>query len=104
MLTPRKRTPKETPQHILPWEDKQTYISHDLLFKEPIQNLFEHFIELFFPKFHTNIDFPIVKILSEEMIFNAFTGRKHIVDILIEVEWKETDAFILICLEPQRYQ
>src|SRR5690625_461358 len=104
IVTPSRISPNKTPQHLLLHEDKQPYISHDLLFKELIQTYFEQFIDLFFPEIHTNIDFSTVKFLTGELIPDALKRRKKIVDILVEVKWKETDTLILIHVEPQSYK
>src|SRR5690625_5390159 len=51
---------------------------HDLLMKELLRQLYEPFIKAFYPKLYELIDFQSAKLLSEEMILNAFKGEKRL--------------------------
>src|SRR5699024_6239965 len=90
-------------QHFIK-EQISHYTKHDQLFKQLIEAFFEDFMEAFFPKFHEQIDFRQITFLSEELFTGAFDGDKRIVDLVVEVKWKETDALIVIHVEPQSYK
>jgi len=103
-LTPRKHSPDEIPQRLFLQENKQPYISHDLLFKELIQNFFESFIEVFFPNIYTAIDFESIKFITEEAIPNAFKAEQNLLDIVVEATCKTIDSPIILHVEAQSYQ
>src|SRR5699024_5596657 len=58
----------------------------------------------FFPEIHKQIDFDTISFLSEELFTDTFDGDKRILDLVVEVKWKETDALIAIHVEPQSYR
>ncbi|QQK75316.1 hypothetical protein HUG15_06740 [Salicibibacter cibarius] len=49
-------------------DDKNNRIDHNRLFKALIQEFFEEFMVLFFPKIHENIDYIHLRFLDKEMI------------------------------------
>jgi|SRR5690625_94416 len=82
-------------------EGKQEHQIHDRLFKLLIHTYFEEFMELFFPKFHSDIDFTGIKPLSEEMFTDVFKGVKRQADIVIEAKLRGENSLIIIHVEPQ---
>jgi len=76
---------------------------HDLLMKELLRQLYEPFIKAFYPKLYELIDFQSAKLLSEEMILNAFKGEKRLADIVIEAKLKFSGQKIILHIEPQSY-
>ena len=56
---------------LLVREDPNKYIHHDQLFKQLLHTFFAEFLEVFFPKVHQHIDFPMLKPLSEEMFTDS---------------------------------
>lgn len=89
-------------QRLLVMEQKQKYIDHDGLFKRLIKAFFKEFLEAFFPELHEQINFNKITYLSEEKY--THDGNKRIVDLVVEVKWKETDTAIVVHIEPQSYQ
>ena len=83
------------------YEKKKEYIKHDQLFKELIGHFFEEFLEAFFPKFHTHIDFGSIRPLSEELFTDLIDGENRRVDLVIEAKLKEQETLIIIHVEPQ---
>src|SRR5690625_3312590 len=94
----------QTSRLLITKENPSTYTHHDLLFKQLIQTFFEEFMEAFFPELHQEIDFKSIKYLSEEMFTDVYDGDKRVLDIVVEVKWKKTDAVIVVHVEPQSYQ
>src|SRR5699024_5609618 len=90
--------------HTISKRDLSSDVCSSDLFKQLIEAFFEDFMEAFFPKFHEQIDFRQITFLSEELFTGAFDGDKRIVDLVVEVKWKETDALIVIHVEPQSYK
>ena len=89
--------------HVLKEETPQ-YMNHDQLFKKLIEVFFEEFLEAFFPEIHEQIDFERITFLSEELFpGGSYDGNKRVVDLVVEVKWKETDMLIAIHIEPQSY-
>lgn len=84
-------------------EDKASYIKHDQLFKQIIEHFFEEFLEAFFPALHEEIDFEKITFLSEELFTEVFDGDKQVLDLVVEVKWRETNALIVVHIEPQSY-
>ncbi|BBI34766.1 RpnC/YadD family protein [Cohnella abietis] len=90
-------------------------IDHDRLFKELLQIFFKEFMELFFPKACSFIDFSHVTFLSEELFTDVMGGATGRVDVLIETRLLEEEvgnrggmgdtdkALIIVHLEPQSY-
>src|SRR5690625_3617222 len=77
-------------------EGKQEHQIHYRLFKLLIHTYFEEFMELFFPKFHSDIDFTGIKPLSEEMFTDVFKGVKRQADIVIEAKLQGKNSLIII--------
>ncbi|QKY68733.1 transposase [Lentibacillus sp. CBA3610] len=77
------------------------YIHHDQLFKDLIHTFFEEFLDAFFPEVHDMIDFHAVKPLSEEFFTDLMEGDTRRLDIVVETTLKETEAVIIIHVEPQ---
>src|SRR5699024_10656908 len=73
----------------------------DRLFKTLIHTYFQEFMQLFFPKFHSEIDFSLIRPLSEEMFTDVFKGVKRQADIVLETKLRGQDSFIIIHVEPQ---
>src|SRR5690625_3922675 len=86
-------------QQFLVMEEKRPYTDHDRLFKQLIKTFFEEFLEAFFPELHEQIDFKEIIHLSEEVF--KYDGDKRVLDLVVEVKWKETDAVIVVHIEPQ---
>lgn len=82
-------------------EKSKDYTDHDPLFKQLIEIFFKEFIEAFFPKLYKTLDFNHITFLSEELFTDFHDGDKKIADLVVEVKSKETDALILIHVEPQ---
>lgn len=82
-------------------QKKQAYMVHDRLFKELIGVFFEDFLEAFFPEVHAQIDFQKITPLSEEVFADLYDGNKKVLDLVVEVKWKDTDSVIVIHVEPQ---
>ncbi len=89
------------PEYNRQSEEKQDHQIHDRLFKTLIHTYFEEFMKLFFPKFHSDIDFSGIKPLSEEMFTDAFKGVKRQADIVIEAKLRGENSLIIIHVEPQ---
>lgn len=83
--------------------DGTNYTHHDQLFKRLIHTFFEEFIEVFFPDVHAHIKYQDIKPLSEEVFTDLHDGFSKRLDIVIEAKYKETDALIIIHIEPQSY-
>jgi hypothetical protein len=82
-------------------EKPASYMKHDLLFKQLIHTFFKDFLEVFFPDVHDAIDFLSVKPLSEEVHTDMFEGSTRRLDIVIETKLKDTDAVVIVHIEPQ---
>lgn len=65
-------------------ERKTAYLDHDRLFKELIQTFFEEYIEAFFPRVYTYIDFSSVTFLEQEVFTDILKGEKRRIDILLK--------------------
>jgi len=94
-----KFTPIGHKQRFLVKEKRQNYTDHDRLFKQLIKTFFREFLEAFFPELHEQIDFNKITFLSEEK--HTHDGNKRILDLVVEVKWKETDTAIVVHIEPQ---
>ena len=94
----------DPPQNFLIHEDTQQYTKHDQLFKQLIKAFFKEFLEAFFPVIHEQVDFERITFLSEELFTGVYEGNKKILDLAVEVKWKETDTLIIVHVEPQSYQ
>ncbi len=86
---------------LLIQEEEKLYVKHDQLFKELIGNFFEDFIEVFFPEFHTEIDFTTIKPLSEELFTDLIDGENRRVNLVIEAKLRDEATLIVIHVEPQ---
>lgn len=95
---------KNLPHLILIKENPSEYTRHDQLFKQLIKAFFEEFLEAFFPDIHEQIDFERIIFLSEEMFTGVYEGDKRILDLVVEVKLKTTDALIVVHIEPQSYK
>lgn len=82
-------------------EQSENYTDHDQLFKQLIEIFFEEFIEAFFPHLHEAIDFTETAFLSEELFTDFHDGDKKVADLVVQVKAKDTDAYILVHVEPQ---
>ncbi|OXS62630.1 transposase [Cohnella sp. CIP 111063] len=87
-------------------------VDHDRLYKELLQTFFREFMELFFPKISSAIDYSHVKFLSEEVFSDLAGGTTERVDLVIETvlledcglgHGPESKALIIVHLEPQSY-
>src|SRR5699024_7644210 len=83
-------------------EKESKYTNHDRLFKQLIEAFFEEFLEVFFPDIHEQIDFKEITYLSEETC--TYDEDKRVLDLVVEVKWKETDVAIVVHIEPQSYR
>ena len=88
---------------LLVMEDSKSYTTHDQLFKQLIRTFFAEFMEAFFPEVQENIDFSVLKPLSEQMYTDLINGESRTVDILIETKLRNEDTIIIIHIEPQSY-
>ncbi|MEK3888283.1 transposase [Bacillus sp. FSL K6-3431] len=88
---------------MLAREDSTQYIYHDQLFKQLIHTYFAEFLEVFFPEVHDQVDFSLIKPLSEEMYTDLIDGESRKADIVIETKLKGHDTLIIIHVEPQSY-
>ena len=88
---------------ILIKEDIPKYTKHDQLFKQLIGIYFEEFLEAFFPYIHERINFEKITFLSEEVLTEVYDGDKSILDLVVEAGLKETDALVVVHIEPQSY-
>src|SRR5699024_10451680 len=86
---------------LMIYEKEKEYIKHDQLFKELIGHFFEEFMEVFFPKFHADIDFGSMRPLSEELFTDLIDGENRRVDLVIEAKLKGEETLIIIHVEPQ---
>lgn len=59
---------------------------------------------MFFPDVHGSIDFQSIKPISEEVHTDLFKGSTRRLDIVVETMLKETDAVVIIHVEPQSYK
>lgn len=92
------------PTTIILKEEVPSYTNQDQLFKQLIQTFFEEFFEAFFPQVHQIVNFEHITFLSEELFTGVFDGNKKVLDIVVEATCKETDAIIVIHVEPQSYK
>lgn len=83
---------------------KRTYTKHDQLFKELSSTFFKEFLEAFFPDVHDHIDFQAIKALPDEVYTDLLKGSTRRLDIVVETKLKETDAIVIIHIEPQSYK
>ncbi|SDJ05147.1 Rpn family recombination-promoting nuclease/putative transposase [Natribacillus halophilus] len=81
--------------------NKEVNVDHDRLFKELIQEFFQEFMVLFFPKVHENIDYVHLKFLDKEMITDVSDREKRYLDIIVETKLRGEDSLIIVHVEPQ---
>src|SRR5699024_9720107 len=91
------------PNKLFIKENTRERIDHDQLFKKLIKTFFKEFLEAFFPNIYHQIDFTKVTYLSEEVFTNSYDGDKKVLDLVVEVKWRETDALVIVHIEPQSY-
>lgn len=65
---------------------EQTYLSHDLLFKEFLHRFLPQFMAIFFAEIAAQLDFSTLKFLDQELITNLPDQEKHIADVAAEVQ------------------
>ncbi|MFD2134003.1 Rpn family recombination-promoting nuclease/putative transposase [Pseudogracilibacillus auburnensis] len=82
-------------------EQKKEYTNHDMLFKQLIRYFFTDFLKAFFPDMYEQIDLESIHFLPEEVYTNVVRRDIRKLDIVVEVKQKNTDALIIIHVEPQ---
>ncbi|MFC5531419.1 Rpn family recombination-promoting nuclease/putative transposase [Cohnella yongneupensis] len=85
-------------------EDSSTAIPHDEAFKKLLQTFFAEFIALFFPELDKLLDHSQTRLLMQELLVDIVGEEARTLDLLIETRYRETDAFVLVHLEPQSYR
>src|SRR5699024_2567438 len=88
-------------RHFVVRQEKQAYMQHDRLFKKLIGEFFEEFLEVFFPNIHAHIDFGKITPSSEEIFAEMYDGDKKLLDIVLEMKWKDTAPVIVVHIEHQ---
>lgn len=86
----RARIPRATP--------------HDEAFKKLLQTFFAQFIALFFPELDRLLDHSQTRFLMQELLVDIVGEEARQLDLLLETKYKETDACVLVHLEPQSYK
>lgn len=81
--------------------NENSRIDHDRLFKELLQEFFEEFVVLFFPKVYEAIDFTHVSFLDKELINDTGARENREIDIVIETRLKEENCLIIVHVEAQ---
>lgn len=76
-------------------------IDHDRLFKELLTTFFVEFIELFLPQVAVYMDARTLKPLDKEVFAGIAKGKKFNADVVMQVQFRGTDIFFLILVEPQ---
>jgi hypothetical protein len=77
-------------------------MDHDRLFKELLSTFFLEFVELFLPQVSEYLDKGASLVpVSNEVFTDITQGERHEVDLLMQVEFREQDAFFLIHVENQ---
>ncbi|MEF2966438.1 Rpn family recombination-promoting nuclease/putative transposase [Paenibacillus sp. M1] len=77
---------------------------HDEAFKKLLHTFFAEFIELFFPELHKLLDYRQTRFLMQEQLVDIVGEEKRTLDLLLETKYKQSDAFILLHLEPQSFR
>jgi len=77
-------------------------MDHDRSFKELIGSFFVEFIDLFLPGVGAYIDRDAdLAPMGKEVLTDVTLGDKHLVDLLMKVRFRGSDAFFLIHIESQ---
>ncbi len=79
-------------------------IPHDEAFKKLLQTFFAEFIALFFPELDKLLDHGETRLLMQELLVDIVGEEARTIDLLLETKYRETNAFILVHLEPQSYR
>lgn len=82
-------------------ENSPKYTQHDLLFKQLIRYFFKDFLEAFFPKIYNHIDLKSLSLISGEVFTDVIKGSTRKLDIVMQAKLKETEALIIVHVEPQ---
>lgn len=77
---------------------------HDEAFKKLLQTFFTEFIELFFPELYKLMDHRHTRLLMQELLVDVVGEEALKVDLLVETRLRDTDAYVLVHLEPQSYK
>jgi hypothetical protein len=76
-------------------------MDHDQLFKDLLTTFFVEFLELFFPKMAAELDRESIQFLDKELSTDLGAGEKLEVDLLVKVQLRGKETFILIHVENQ---
>lgn len=85
----------------MPNDHHENRVDHDHLFKEVLQDFFEEFLHLFFPKIWTEIDFAHLKFLDKELFNDTGRRKSKEVDLVVETRLKGENSLILVHVEQQ---
>jgi len=85
-------------------DESNTVISHDEAFKKLLQTFFSEFIALFFPELDKLLDHSQTRLLMQELLVDIVGEEARTIDLLLETKYRETNAFILVHMEPQSYR
>jgi len=77
---------------------------HDEAFKKLLQTFFAEFIALFFPELDKLLDHRHTRLLMQELLVDVVGEEARTLDLLIETRYRESEAFVLIHLEPNAYR
>ena len=92
---------ERSPNIHLVMEESPSYTKHDLLFKQLIRYCFNDFMEAFFPDIYEQIDLESISFTSGEVFTDVVKGSSRRLDMVVETRLKDTEAVILIHIEPQ---
>jgi predicted transposase YdaD len=85
-------------------EDKHSFINHDRLFKQVLQEFFIEFLELFFPEVAAFVDRKTLIGLDKEIFTDVTSGETHEVDILFRAKFHDSEKVFLLHVESQSYK
>src|SRR5690625_2872630 len=92
---------ERSPNIHLVMEESPSYTKHDLLFKQLIRYCFNDFMEAFFPDIYEQINLESISFTSGEVFTDVVKGSSRRLDMVVETRLKDTEAVILIHIEPQ---
>lgn len=85
-------------------EEETGLTPHDEAFKKLLQTFFAEFIELFLPELHRHLDHRETRFLMQELLVDIVGGESRTLDLLLETRYRNTDAYVLVHMEPQSYR
>ncbi|MFD0672381.1 Rpn family recombination-promoting nuclease/putative transposase [Cohnella sp. GCM10027633] len=77
---------------------------HDEAFKKLLQTFFAEFIALFFPELDRLLDHSRTRLLMQELLVDIVGEEARTLDLLVETRYRDTEAYVLVHLEPQSYR